>query len=102
MDMGIFTHRTHSGVLIGIKKKGPKKKERQPMNEEKVLMTLDELMQLDMNAVQAYDQAIGSITDTVIRERLQEFKARHADQAKQLGDEIIKMVSGIMARHWDS
>lgn len=72
------------------------------MNEATTLKTLDRLIQLETRAVRTYDQALATVTDPVIREQLEELKARHADHAEQLSSKVLKMAHGMIAEHWDA
>ena len=72
------------------------------MDETTTLKTLDQLIQLETKAVRTYDQALETVTDSVIRAQLENLKARHADHAQQLSSEVLKMANEMIAQHWDA
>ncbi|WP_020590092.1 DUF2383 domain-containing protein [Desulfobacter curvatus] len=72
------------------------------MDKKRTLKTLDQLIQLETKAVRTYDQALETVTDSVIRAQLEDLKARHADHAEQLSSEVLKMANEMIAKHWDA
>ncbi|WP_321415832.1 hypothetical protein [uncultured Desulfobacter sp.] len=65
------------------------------------LKTLDQLIQLETMAVQTYDLALKSVTDPVIRARLEKFKVTHTGNAEQLSKDILKILHNHIAANWD-
>lgn len=72
------------------------------MNKKTILKTLDQLMQLETNAVLTYDRALETVTDPATRAHLESLKARHAENAEQLSSQILKMANEMIAEHWDA
>lgn len=72
------------------------------MDEAMTLKTLDQLIQLDTQAIQTYDLALKTVTDPAIRTRLEKLKAQHTHHAEQLSRDITKMVHNQIATHWDA
>ena len=72
------------------------------MDEKTTLRTLDQLIQLEANAVRTYDQALETVADSDIRRQLEDLKARHANHAEQLSRQVLKMANAMIAEHWDA
>lgn len=72
------------------------------MDAKTTVKTLDQLIQLETNVVRTYDQALATVTDSDIRRRLEELKARHAHHAEQLSCEVLKMANEMIAENWDA
>lgn len=58
------------------------------MDEKESAEKLNSLIQLDIDAVHAYDQAIENIDVTAIRNQLTEYRDDHNDHIKQLSMEV--------------
>lgn len=58
------------------------------MEAEKLRDLLTELIQLDIDAVEAYRQAVEGIEDEIMRTRLEEFAQNHLDHIEMLSQEI--------------
>jgi uncharacterized protein (TIGR02284 family) len=58
------------------------------LNEDKLVKALSDLVQLDIDAVHAYDQAIKEIDDPIIRDRLLKFQDEHRDHIAGLSKQI--------------
>jgi len=58
------------------------------MQNEELVELLRELVQLDIDTVEAYRQAAGSIEDEIMRKRLEEFAQNHLDHIEMLSQEI--------------
>ncbi len=63
------------------------------MDTQTVIERLESLMQLDHNAVSAYDQAIERVDVPAVREKLEEFKADHERHIVDL-DTLIRRLGG--------
>ncbi len=72
------------------------------MDKKTTLKTLEQLIQLETKAILTYDQALETVTDSVIRAQLESLKARHADHAELLSSQILKMANEMIAEHWDA
>ena len=72
------------------------------MDEDRTLKTLDQLIQLDTQAIRTYDLALKTVADPVIRTRIEKMKAQHTHHAEQLSRDILKMVHNQIATHWDA
>lgn len=70
------------------------------MDEHSALRALDQLIQLETEAVRIYDPALKIVTDSVIRTQLEELNARHAGHAEQLSRQVLKMANEMIAVHW--
>lgn len=55
---------------------------------EKVISVLNDLIQLDIDAVHAYGQAIDAVEDSVVRGRLLEFQNDHERHIRELGQTV--------------
>lgn len=55
-------------------------------NNQNVINLLNDLIQLDFDAVQAYGQAIDNIDDNTVRSRIQEFQRDHERHIRDLSD----------------
>ena len=60
-------------------------------NEKDLIKAMSNLVQLDIDAVTAYDQAIKEIDDPIIRERLLNFQDDHRKHISGLSEEIRKL-----------
>lgn len=58
------------------------------MNEKKLIEALSNLVQLDIDAVHAYDQALKEIDDPIIKDRLLKFQAEHRNHISGLTEQI--------------
>lgn len=58
------------------------------MAEEKLVDQLNSLIQLDIDAVHAYDQAIAQIDDQVIKSKIQTFQDDHRRHVADLSNEV--------------
>ena len=58
------------------------------MDEKKFIEALSNLVQLDIDAVHAYDQALKEIDDSVIRDRLLKFQNHHRNHISDLSKQI--------------
>ena len=58
------------------------------MNEKNLIEALSNLVQLHMDAVQAYDQALKEIDDPIIRDRLLKFQDDHRNHIGRLSKKI--------------
>ena len=58
------------------------------MNEKNLIEALSNLVQLDIDAVQAYDQALKEIDDPIIRDRLHKFQDDHRNHISGLSKKI--------------
>jgi uncharacterized protein (TIGR02284 family) len=58
------------------------------MNEKNLIEALSNLVQLDIDAVQAYDQALKEIDDPIIRDRLLKFQDDHRNHIGRLSKKI--------------
>jgi uncharacterized protein (TIGR02284 family) len=56
-----------------------------------VIKNLNNLIQLDIDAVHAYEQALSSIDEPVIKERMASFQEDHLRHVKELSDEVRKL-----------
>jgi uncharacterized protein (TIGR02284 family) len=56
---------------------------------EKVISVLNDLIQLDIDAVHAYGQAIDNVEESVVRSRLLEFQNDHERHIRELGQEVL-------------
>lgn len=65
---------------------------------EKVITVLNDLIQLDIDAVHAYGQAIESVEDVVIRGRLLEFQNDHERHIRELG-QVVREQGGTPIEH---
>ena len=63
------------------------------MNEitNELIKALSNLVQLDIDAVHAYDQAVKEIEDHIIKERLLKFQDDHRNHISGLSEEIRKL-----------
>ena len=71
------------------------------MNKIMTLKTLDQLIQLETRAIQTYDLALKTVTDPVIRARLEQLKTGHTRNAEQLSKDSLKIVNNHIASNWD-
>lgn len=58
------------------------------MKEKVLIEAMSNLVQLDVDAVHAYDQAIKEIDDPIIRDRLLEFQDTHRNHIRGLCEQI--------------
>ena len=58
------------------------------MEKNELIETVSALIQLDIDTVYAYDQALDEIEDKIIRARLTEFRDTHRNHAERLSEEI--------------
>jgi uncharacterized protein (TIGR02284 family) len=65
---------------------------------EKVISILNDLIQLDIDAVHAYGQAIDNIEDSVVRGRLLEFQSDHERHIRELS-QIVRDQGGTPIEH---
>jgi uncharacterized protein (TIGR02284 family) len=63
------------------------------MDTRRVIELCSELMQLDIDAIHAYDQALGAIDEDDICERLEAFKADHERHVEDL-EQSIRSLGG--------
>lgn len=63
------------------------------MDTDKIIRRLKSTMQLDHNAVQAYEQAIGRIDIPTVQEKLEEFKSDHERHIVDL-DRCVRQLGG--------
>jgi uncharacterized protein (TIGR02284 family) len=61
------------------------------MTREEMIDSLNSLIQLDIDAVSAYEQAIKNIDDPIIRDRITEFKEHHGGHTRDLFSLVQKM-----------
>lgn len=57
-------------------------------NKEELIKAMSNLVQLDIDAVHAYNQAVKEIDDPIIKERLLKFQAEHRNHISSLADHI--------------
>ena len=60
------------------------------MDNKNLLKMLNQLVQLDVDALNAYDLALDAVDDDVIRTRLEVFKTHHLNHVNRLQEEITK------------
>lgn len=60
------------------------------MNPNDIAQELIDLAQLDIDAVHAYDQAIGQVDIPTIRDQLHRFKADHERHVRELSTVIVR------------
>mgnify|MGYP000635563959 CR=1 FL=1 len=70
------------------------------MNSDDIIDLLNNLVQLDIDAIQAYDQAIQHIKETEIKQKLIEFQHDHQRHVFELSKEI-KELGGIPPKDTD-
>lgn len=68
------------------------------MEKNKLIEAISNLIQLDIDTVYAYDQAIGEIEDKIIRARLTDFRDAHRHHSERLSEEI-RILGGIPTKH---
>lgn len=56
---------------------------------EKIISVLNDLIQLDIDAVHAYGQAIDNVEESVVRGRLLEFQNDHERHIRELGQAVL-------------
>jgi uncharacterized protein (TIGR02284 family) len=61
------------------------------MNKKDLIQTLSNLVQVDIDAVHAYDQALKEIDDPIIKERLLKFQEDHRDHIGGLSKHIKEL-----------
>jgi len=61
------------------------------MNEKNLIEALSNLVQLDIDAVHAYDQALKEIDDAIIKDRLQTFQNDHRNHISGLSKQIEEL-----------
>ena len=61
------------------------------MNERNLIEALSNLVQLDIDAVHAYDQALKEIDDPIIKDRLFKFQDDHRNHISGLSKEIVNL-----------
>jgi uncharacterized protein (TIGR02284 family) len=61
------------------------------MVENDVIKNLNNLIQLDIDAVHAYEQALSSIDEPVVKERMASFQEDHLRHVRELSDEVRKL-----------
>lgn len=58
------------------------------MNDTDLIEAMSNLVQLDIDAIHAYDQAVKEIDDTIIRDHLLKFQDEHRDHISGLSKQI--------------
>ena len=61
------------------------------MNEKNLIEALSNLVQLDIDAVHAYDQVLKEIDDAIIKDRLQTFQNDHRSHISGLSKQIEEL-----------
>jgi uncharacterized protein (TIGR02284 family) len=61
------------------------------MKEKDLVEALSKLVQLDIDAFYAYDQAIKEIDDPIIRDRLQKFQVEHSNHIGGISKQIVTL-----------
>jgi len=61
------------------------------MRNEDIISTLNDLLQLDVDAVHAYEQAIDNIDDQQVAARISEFRDDHERHIRDLGDAVTML-----------
>ena len=61
------------------------------MNEKNLIEALSNLVQLDIDAVHAYDQALKEIDDPIIKDRLLKFQDDHRNHISGLSKQIEEL-----------
>ena len=61
------------------------------MNDKNLIEAMSNLVQLDIDAVHAYDQAVKEIDDTIIRDRLLKFQEEHRNHISGLSKQIANL-----------
>lgn len=61
------------------------------MKVEETIEALQKLIQVDIDTIHAYNQAIDAITDRVILARILKFRNHHETHVRQLANEIRKL-----------
>ena len=61
------------------------------MNDKNLIEAMSNLVQLDIDAVHAYDQAVKEIDDTIIRDRLLKFQDEHRNHISGLSKQIANL-----------
>jgi uncharacterized protein (TIGR02284 family) len=59
------------------------------LKKKELIETMSKLVQLDIDAVKAYDQAVKEIEDPVIRDRLLKFQEEHRNHIEGLTGQIV-------------
>ncbi|MGA8180340.1 MAG: DUF2383 domain-containing protein [Desulfobacterales bacterium] len=57
-------------------------------NEKDLIKAISNLVQLDIDAVHAYDQAVKEVDDPIIKERLLKFQEEHRNHISSLAEHI--------------
>lgn len=60
------------------------------MDTNQTIKELNDLIQLDIDAIQAYEQAISNVTEANVKTQLDAFKADHHRHVTELSDEVRK------------
>ncbi|HWN66478.1 MAG TPA: DUF2383 domain-containing protein [Haliangium sp.] len=60
------------------------------MMNENVISLLNDLIQLDIDAVHAYAQAIDNVEESVVRSRLLEFQSDHERHIRELSEVVLE------------
>ncbi len=60
-------------------------------NEKDLIKAISNLVQLDIDAVHAYDQAIKELDDPIIKERLMKFQEEHRNHISGLAEHIANL-----------
>ena len=61
------------------------------MNRDDILDNLEKLIQLDVDATHAYDQAIKNVDEQVIKEKLIQFQADHRKHIDLLSAKVLEL-----------
>ncbi len=61
------------------------------MNKDEMIKKLNQLIQLDIDAAHAYEQAIGNISDAVIRDNIQGQQRDHERHITELSQEVREL-----------
>ena len=61
------------------------------MDQQKSLLKLQQLCQLDIDAIGTYDAALARVSDDEVKTRLQEFRIDHVRHVQDLNALIVKM-----------
>jgi uncharacterized protein (TIGR02284 family) len=71
------------------------------MTDNDFIQTLSNLVQLDIDAVHAYSQALKEIDDPIIKDRLRKFQDDHHDHISGLSEHIEKLGGQAPSRSQD-
>jgi len=64
---------------------------RYSVKKKELIETMSKLVQLDIDAVQAYEQAVKEVEDPVIRDRLLKFQEEHRNHIEGLTGQIVDL-----------